>query len=79
MSDEMKKEEKEEKKEGTSYNYMALGISLGMLLGISFGTLYDKLALGISVGTSFGISLGLIFNSKNSKGDKEESQKNDKE
>lgn len=52
-----------EGKEG--YNYLALGISLGMIFGISIGSALEQPALGISMGILFGTAYGLLMNRKN--------------
>ena len=54
----------ETKKSGTRPN-LALGISLGMLFGISLGSAMDNLALGLALGTGFGCSIGLILERRN--------------
>ncbi|OBR96720.1 MULTISPECIES: hypothetical protein [Clostridium] len=46
----MEQNEGENKK---SYNYLAVGISLGIV----FGTSFHNLALGISIGAALGIAL----------------------
>jgi len=56
--------ENEEEKKG--YNYLALGISLGMIFGISIGSALEQPALGISLGMLFGTAYGLIMNRKQS-------------
>lgn len=54
----------ETKKSGVRPN-LALGISLGMLFGISIGSAMDNLALGMALGTGFGCSIGLILERRN--------------
>ena len=73
MGDEIKKEENE-KETKPEKNYLALGISLGMLLGISLGSLYDNMGIGLAIGSSFGISIGSILNAKNKKDSGEDTE-----
>ena len=54
----------EEKKTGARPN-LAMGLSLGMLFGLSIGSAMGNLALGIAIGTGFGCSLGLLFEKRN--------------
>lgn len=39
----------------------ALSISLGLLLGVSYGIMFDNFGLGISLGLALGVSLGLLW------------------
>jgi F0F1-type ATP synthase assembly protein I len=39
----------------------ALGISLGLLLGVSYGIIFDNFGLAISLGLGVGVSLGLLW------------------
>ena len=85
MSEDKNKEEKksgvdlniEEEKNGQK-NYLALGVSLGMLFGISIGSAMDNLGAGMAIGTGFGTSLGLIFQKK-AAGEGDNAQKDDQQ
>lgn len=49
---------------GEEGNYLALGISLGMIFGISVGSVLEQPAIGISLGILLGTAFGLIMNRK---------------
>lgn len=55
-------ENDEEGKNG--HNYLALGISLGMIFGISVGSVLEQPAIGISLGILLGTAFGVIMNRK---------------
>lgn len=71
MSKEFEVKEKDveeatpEKKKTDARPNLALGLSLGMLFGLSIGSAMGNLALGIAIGTGFGCSIGLILERRN--------------
>ena len=56
-----------EEKEDAGTNGLALGISIGMMLGSSFGMLFDNLAMGCSMGLLWGVILGNLYDARKKK------------
>lgn len=53
---------KQKKGGGVSENHIAVGMCLGLLVGVSLGPLIDQPALGMSLGPLLGAVLGMCFN-----------------
>lgn len=48
----------------TGHNNLAIGISLGMVFGVSVGNLMGQLAFGISFGMLIGLAIGVAMDRK---------------
>lgn len=56
---------KQNNEEENGKNYLSLGISLGMLFGISVGkVIFGNIAIGISISTLIGVAIGLYLENK---------------
>lgn len=44
--------------------YLALGMSIGVAMGMGFGALFGQIALGMGVGLCMGSTIGLMLDAK---------------
>ena len=60
--------DKEERSDSSNGNYMSMGMSIGLCLGVAMGRfVFDNLSMGLAVGLCLGISIGACIKKKDRK------------
>ena len=66
-------------KKKSEHEYMIVGLSIGLCLGVSLGAVFENTGAGISIGMCLGIAIGSLMDHAKNKKDKTKDEITDKE